>query len=119
MAKTPLTKRILDLVPWAHVQELLDGLASDGWDRDEALDYVAQMLDEALPLDALIPGPVGLALETIDGPVLRAALGLAWQLATNKQARHARRDKRAHARLSRVMHGLDVARGAQSEGSDG
>lgn len=49
-----------------------------GVDRDEAIDAAAELLDASLrPADAL-PGPVGEALEALDGPLLRAALRLVW-----------------------------------------
>ena len=84
-------RAILDLVPWDDVLETLDALAEAGWDKDAAIDLVAGLLDKALPLDTLIPGPAGVALEAIDGPILRAALGLLWSLATHKKSREARK----------------------------
>jgi hypothetical protein len=85
---------VLKLVPWDDVLSTLDSLAEAGWDKDAALDLVAGLLDKALPLDTLVPGPAGAALEAIDGPVLRAALGLLWALATHKKSREARKLKR-------------------------
>ena len=88
---------ILKLVPWDDVLSTLDALADAGWEKDAALDLVAGLLDKALPLDTLVPGPAGAALEAIDGPVLRAALGLIWTLATHKKGREARKAKRLAA----------------------
>jgi hypothetical protein len=85
---------LLKLVPWDDVLATLDALADAGWEKDAALDLVAGLLDKALPLDTLVPGPVGAALEAIDGPVFRAALGLLWTLATSKKGREARKAKR-------------------------
>jgi hypothetical protein len=82
---------ILEHIPWDAVLETLDALTEAGWEKDAALDLVANLLDKALPLDALIPGPAGVALEAIDGPVLRATLGLLWNLAANKKSRQARK----------------------------
>jgi hypothetical protein len=87
---------LLDLIPWDDVLETLDALAEAGWEKDAALDLVASLLDKALPLDTLIPGPAGVALEAIDGPVLRATLGLLWNLATHKKGREARKVVRIH-----------------------
>jgi hypothetical protein len=87
--------KLLALIPWADVWGTLDELVEAGTDRDEALDLVAKALDQALPLDQLIPTPVGAALESVDGPVLRALLGLGWSLATDAKARAARKAKRA------------------------
>ena len=85
---------ILKLVPWDDVLGTLDALAEAGWEKEAALDLVAGLIDKALPLDTLVPGPTGAALEAIDGPVLRAALGLLWTLATSKKGREARKAKR-------------------------
>ena len=82
---------ILKNIPWDEVLETLDALAEAGWDKDAAIDLVAQLLDDALPLDAWVPGAAGVALEAIDGPVLRAVLGLLWGLATNKKGRKGRK----------------------------
>ena len=82
---------ILEYIPWNAVLETLDALAEAGWEKDAALDLVAGLLDKALPLDTLVPGPAGVALEAIDGPVLRATLGLLWNLAANKKSRKARK----------------------------
>ncbi len=82
---------ILKNIPWDEVLETLDALAEAGWDKDAAIELVAQLLDDALPLDTWVPGAAGEALEAIDGPVLRAVLGLLWTLATNKKGRKARK----------------------------
>jgi hypothetical protein len=82
---------ILKNLPWDEILETLDALAEAGWDKDAAIELVAQLLDDALPMDTWVPGPAGAALEAIDGPVLRAVLGLLWSLATNKKGRTARK----------------------------
>ena len=86
---------ILKSIPWDEVLATLDALAEAGWDKDAAVELIAELLDEALPLDELVPGPGGEALEAIDGPVLRATLGLLWSLAEKKKARGARKARRA------------------------
>ena len=82
---------LMKFVPWDDVLETLDALAEAGWEKGAALDLVAGLLDKALPLNTLIPGPAGIALEAIDGPVLRAVLGLLWGLATKQKGRKARK----------------------------
>tara|TARA_B100001123_G_C14525785_1_gene716190 strand:+ start:106 stop:405 length:300 start_codon:yes stop_codon:yes gene_type:complete len=89
--KTNWTKQI----PWDEVLVTLDVLADAGWEKEAAVSLMAQLLDEALPLDELVPGPAGDALEAIDGPVLKATLGLLWSLAEKKQARQLRKARRA------------------------
>ena len=77
-------------IPWDEVLATLDALADAGWEKDAALDLVSKLIDDALPMDTLVPGPAGAALEAIDGPVLRATLGLLWSLAEAKKGREAR-----------------------------
>ncbi|MFH1467818.1 MAG: hypothetical protein ABIO70_25765 [Pseudomonadota bacterium] len=110
------TKKLafLDLVPWDDVLATLDALAEAGWDKDTALDLVAGLLDKALPLDTLIPGPAGAALEAIDGPILRATLGLLWTLATNKKSREARKAVRLQKLQAKAVElAADKAAAAQ------
>lgn len=92
---------ILDRIPWGDVLSTLDAMADAGWERDEALDSVAALLDKMIPLDALVPAPAGGALEAIDGPVIRAALGLAWQMAADPDARAKRKARREARRAQR------------------
>ena len=95
--KTTWTKQI----PWDEVLATLDALADAGWEKDAALDLVSKLIDDALPMDTLVPGPAGAALEAIDGPVLRATLGLLWSLADAKKGREARKARRAARKAAR------------------
>ena len=95
--KTTWTKQI----PWDEVLATLDALADAGWEKDAALDLVSKLIDDALPMDTLVPGPAGAALEAIDGPVLRATLGLLWSLAEVKKGREARKARRAARKAAR------------------
>lgn len=92
---------ILKHVPWDDVMSTLDTLAESGMTREAAIDFVAGLLDKALPLNILVPAPAGIALEAIDGPVLRAAIGMLWKLAENRQARLARKAKREQLTTSK------------------
>lgn len=98
-------KTLLDAVPWDEVLQLLDDLAAAGWEKDAALDLVAGILDQALPCDQLVAGPAGQALEAVDGPVIRAVLGLLWALATKEKGRAARALKRAERLAERQTAG--------------
>ena len=53
--KTTWTKQI----PWDEVLATLDALADAGWEKDAALDLVSKLIDDALPMDTLVPGPAG------------------------------------------------------------
>ncbi len=98
---TTAARLILDHVSWVDMLGFVDDLAEEGVDRDVAIELAAKMIDEALPLDVLIKPPLGLALETVDGPVLRALLDLAWSFAANKEGRQARRARRKARRAAR------------------
>lgn len=97
--KTNWTK----LIPWTEVLATLDALAEAGWEKEPAIDLMAKLLDEALPLDEIVPGPAGDALEAVDGPILKATLGLLWSLAEKKQARELRKAKRAARKLGAAL----------------
>ena len=92
---------ILRSLPLGDVLELVDELVEDGADREEAIDAVVEFLDRLLDLGALVPGPAGVALETVDGPLIRAALGLVIAFASDADKRAERRSKRAERRSDR------------------
>lgn len=63
-------------VPPAQLVEEAEGLVHDlndaGLDADARVDAVARFLDAILPLDVLIPGPLGQVAECADGPAFAA-----------------------------------------------
>ena len=63
----------------AEIQELTIGAVhtwiAGGDDWETALDRLSWILDAALPLGALIGGPLGAIAEENDGKAIRAALG--------------------------------------------
>jgi len=91
---------IFGAIPWADVIDTLEALAEAGIERDEAIDMVAAMLDQAIPFDTLVPGPAGAALEAIDGPVLRAGLRTAWTFVCDPDRRAARKARREARRAA-------------------
>jgi len=91
---------IFGAVPWADIIDALEALAEAGIERDQAIDMIASMLDQAIPFDTLVPGPAGAALEAIDGPVLRAGLRAAWAFVSDEDKRSARRARRAERRAA-------------------
>ena len=92
---------LLRSLPLGEVLELVDELVDEGADREEAIDAVVEFLDRLLDLGALVPGPAGVALETVDGPLMRAAIGLVVSFAADPDRRAARRSKRAERRAAR------------------
>jgi len=70
-------------IPWNEVHVLVDELVDAGLDNPEGRAQVATMLDGLIPL-------AGVA-EVLDGPIIRAALELAWAISQhNPGARKAR-----------------------------
>ena len=63
-------------IPWAKVQDLADELVEGGLSEDEALDEIAQFLDELVDLSDFVPAPAGGLVEIVDRPIIRAALDL-------------------------------------------
>ena len=56
--------------------EIARALLAEGTADGEAARVLARLLDDLLDFRALVPGPVGVALEAADRPVLRALAGL-------------------------------------------
>lgn len=67
---------VLKHVDIAAVGELAEALLEAGHSRDDIVHDVAGIVDQLLPFSVLVPGPAGLALEAIDGPVLLAIVRL-------------------------------------------
>lgn len=93
--------RILRSFPIDEVTVLVDELLDDGNDKDEVIDAVVEFLDELLKFGLWLPGPVGVAIETIDGPVLRAAIGLIVAFAGDDESRGERKARRSERKRQR------------------
>lgn len=66
-------------VPWRRILPHLRELFDAGWNKQEAIDHVADLLDAILVFPVLVPGPAGAALEAVDGTIIKAGLRLAWE----------------------------------------
>ena len=62
----PIDREVL----WEESKDLGDELVDTGGDPDKVAKAVAEFLDALVPLDLLVPGLPGMALEVADGPVL-------------------------------------------------
>ena len=109
------SRAMLRALPFPEILDLLDELIEEGLDQDDALDAVVEILDRMLAFGQWIPGPAGAAIETIDGPVLRAALGLIWSFAADPERRADRRKRRAARRASRKAKRTSRRAGRSSE----
>ena len=94
--------KILSAIPIDEVLELVDALLDEGADQDEAIDDVVKFVDSLVDFSTIAPGPTGAALELIDAPVLRAAIGLVLAFASDPEKREARKRKREQRREDRV-----------------
>ncbi len=79
MTRGPATPRlrladVIKHVDITAVGQLAEELLEAGHSRDEIVADVAALVDLALPFPVLVPGPAGLALEALDGPVLLAII---------------------------------------------
>ena len=90
---------------WAEAQDLAADLSQAGTDQALAAAAVATFLDAIVPLDVLVPGPAGLALEAVDGAafqrVVLALLNAFQPDPARKEARLLRRVERRAARVAR------------------
>jgi len=93
---------IIKQIPWDEILDLTDVLMEEGFDKDAALDLAADMLDQLLPLDILLPKG-GKVLEAIDWYILRAALGVVVAFAANKEKREERKERRAAKITTRMQ----------------
>lgn len=91
----------LELI-WAEAQDLAEDLAEAGADKPRAALAVAAFLDAIVPLDALVPGPAGLALEAVDGAAFqRVILALVGAFERDPEKRAERKARRAERRANR------------------
>lgn len=113
-----LKTEIPDAVIEGVVDLAEDVLEADG-QEDKVIEAIAEFLDAVIPLDALVPGPTGEALEANDGDAFEAALWAikkAFEVDPEKRAeRKARREKRKAARKARRA-ARKAEREARSEG---
>lgn len=93
---TPFAK-----LPWSTIVDALEDLAEAGWSKDDACDAIANILDESLAFDRVLPGAAGTVVEAVDGPAFRALVGLAWDLAA--KADPAKKAERKAARQQRRL----------------
>tara|TARA_Y100000593_G_scaffold76508_1_gene141422 strand:+ start:62 stop:400 length:339 start_codon:yes stop_codon:yes gene_type:complete len=93
---------ILKNAPWGKMLDLADDLIEGGMSKKAAAKQISEVLDETVDFMALIPGPAGIALETIDGPVIHAVVQLVLTFAADKETREARKAKRIERKKRRI-----------------
>ena len=57
-------------IVWTEARDLADDLAEAGGDEEEAARAIIRFVDAIIPLDVLLPGPLGRMIEFADGPVI-------------------------------------------------
>lgn len=93
--------QILKSFPVDEVVDLVDDLLDGGSTEDEAIEAVAVFLDRLIDAGVWIPGPVGIAIEAIDGPLIRAVISLVVALSADPERREARKARRSERRAAR------------------
>ena len=87
---------------WEHAKDLGDEMVDAGADPDAAAEAVADFLDKLVPLDVLVPGLPGMALEAMDGPAFKTVIEALVKLfkgdPDKRAARRAERKARKAAR---------------------
>lgn len=93
---------ILKNAPWGKMLDIADDLIEGGMTKKAAAKEISIILDETVDFMALVPGPAGVALETIDGPVIQGIVGLILTFAGDKETREARKEKRMERKKRRI-----------------
>ena len=72
-----------------HKLAILDSMRSmlaSGMNKHQVIEAIANSIDSALVLDEWSPGAIGLALEALDGPLLRGLLNPLWDIVIGEQS---------------------------------
>jgi len=85
--------KLLGLIPWHRLEDLMDDLEAKGFDDDQVRDEVVRALDAMIPA-ALLPPPWGSIAEALDGPGIRLAFQLALKARQGAKKRAARKAAR-------------------------
>lgn len=87
--------------------DLIDALVDDLADtltESEAIDIVARTVDALVPMDRLVPGPVGVFLERHDGDAVLAIGDWIRDIVTDPERRRAREARREWIRERAKQH---------------
>lgn len=80
----------IDAIDKDELHGVIAGLIRAGFEKDEIRSSLPRILDDLVPFDVLISGPVGAAAEAFDGPVFKlvvdALFPLLWRKAQKRAA---------------------------------
>jgi len=68
----PAEKRVLAKLDVPSLVSSAQKLLKSGKDKEATVLEVIHIIDAMVPWNVLIPGPIGAALEVVDGPIARA-----------------------------------------------
>ena len=97
----------LKLLPWNDILDMADILIEKGLNEDEAIDQIADILDEMIDFADIFPNKgVGLIVEELDHTIFATAIKMAVALSKkDPEKRKARRDK-----LAKRLSGLKIVK---------
>lgn len=78
---------IFDGLDLDEVRDFIGTCIKAGVPKDDAIAFLAAQADLLVAFDVIVPGPAGLALEAVDGPVFKAAIALIWRLVESRLKR--------------------------------
>lgn len=81
------------------LRKLAKGALADGKSVDEAVAAVVAAIDAAIPWALIIPGPLGIVIEALDGPI---ALAIATPIVRGVAEAQAKKAAKAAAEAKRV-----------------
>lgn len=68
----PAQKEILAKLDVPHLVAAARQLLAEGKTDEQAILEIIRIIDAIVPWNILVPGPVGMVLEVVDGPIARA-----------------------------------------------
>ena len=92
---------LLVAMPWDRLLKVADDKKEEGSEEDDVVNAVIDEIDDIVDLSKLFPGPGGILLETLDGPIIKGIAGLVTAIAGDEEARKARRARRELRRKER------------------
>lgn len=86
---------------WDHYRDIAAELLDGGKTEEEIVQLLAVAVDAALPFAILVPPPVGLALEVVDGVIFEAILRPLVKVLRDPEKREKWKAHRAEVRAAR------------------
>ena len=91
-SKPPRLRDVIDHVDIPPLRAFAEHQLAGGLSRAEVIDDVIALVDACIPWDVILPGPVGITAELVDGPLARAIAAMVVAGVVAAQKARARRE---------------------------